>query len=46
MWLVIATLLFHMWEKGLNEQQKDMREVEEGKKNERRGQEKRLEENQ
>lgn len=39
MWLVIATLLFHMWEKGLKEEQKDMREVGE-KKNEKRGQEK------
>lgn len=27
MWLVIATLLFQMWEKGLQEEQEDMREV-------------------
>lgn len=27
MWLVVATLLFQMWEKRLKEEQKDMREV-------------------
>lgn len=27
MWLVVATLLFQMWEKRLKEEQKDTREV-------------------
>lgn len=39
MWLVIATLLFQIWEKRLKEEVRDIKEGE-GKKDDRRGQEK------
>lgn len=43
MWLLIATLLFQIWEKRLKEEMKGIREGGR-KKNDKRNQEKRLEE--